>query len=409
MAAASPILMPKLGLTMTEGLVAEWRVRPGQAVRAGDVLFVVETEKIATEIEAQGEGRIESIAAEAGATVPVGAVVATWTGPPSGALEHEPVGRTAAPPPLAAEPGPRPNGRDRVLATPFARRLARQGGIDLTRLAGSGPRGRIKAADVEAAIARAKAPGARPAPATAPEARPISPAPASSVSGERRPATSFEKVVARRLTQAKQTIPHFYVLTEADVTRLAEMRQELNASGEAVRISLNHMILAAAGRALARMPETNRLWVEDDIVRLSGSDLGVAVDTPRGLVAPVLREAGSLSLDGVAARAAALVERARAGTLAAADFEGGALSVSNVGMFGASHLVPIINPGQSAILGVGAAKPVFRPDRAGAPALRQELGLVLSCDHRVWDGVTAARFLDLVKQLLERPLQLLRG
>jgi pyruvate dehydrogenase E2 component (dihydrolipoamide acetyltransferase) len=387
--------MPKLGLTMTEGLVAEWRVRPGDAVQAGDVLFVVETEKIATEVAAQAAGRIETISAKEGETIPVGGVVATWTGPAIGA---EPGVNQHSPVAAQAEAGPPPDpGEKRVIATPLARRLAKQAGLDLRLLRGSGPGGRIKAADIEAA-----------ARTSAREQKPKTPLSSPPEDIGRRSPSQFEKVIARRLVTAKQTIPHFYVLAEADVTRLLEVRQELNSVEGAVRISVNHFILAAAGRALARMPEFNTVWIDDEIIQLSETDIGVAVATPRGLLVPVLRRAGSLLLDDVAAQASILVERARAGTLQNSDLEGGALTISNVGMFGASHLVPIINPGQSAILGVGGIKPVFRPNQAGAPVLRQEIGVVLSCDHRVFDGVRAAQFLDLVTQGLENPLWLLR-
>jgi pyruvate dehydrogenase E2 component (dihydrolipoamide acetyltransferase) len=396
--AATPILMPKLGLTMTEGLLASWNIKPGDEVRPGDVLFVVETEKIATEVEAQAEGRIESLEVEPGRTVPVGAVVATWTGPAvaaAGESENTPNSDKKS----AGDEPQRPPSTGRIVATPLARRLARQRGIDLSRIRGSGPRGRIKAADVEAAPPfggwQARSPTSVPVPLTDRAER-------------RRPATQMEKIVARRLTTAKQTIPHFYVLAEADVTFLLRVREELNADGKAVRISVNHFVLAAVGRALAQMPEMNAVWQEEEVVTPAGPDVGIAVDTERGLMAPVLRDAGSLSLDTLSAAAATLVERARQGRLTPADLEGGAISVSNIGMHGASFLVPIVNPGQSAIVGVGAVKPVFRPTKAGAPELRQELGLVLSCDHRVFDGVRASLFLNRIIQFLQQPLSLFR-
>lgn len=387
--------MPKLGLTMTEGLLASWNVKPGDAVRPGDVLFVVETEKIATEVEAQAEGRIQSLEVEPGETVPVGAVVATWTGPAAAAgvaADGEAAGSTEK---ADAPGGPRSAGR--IVATPLARRLARQQRIDLARLRGSGPNGRIKAADVESALRSGAAEARQPASAR------------SAAAAGRRSATPMEKIVARRLVAAKQTIPHFYVLAEADVTFLLRVREELNAGGKATRISVNHFVVAAVGRALAEMPEMNTVWQDDEIVTPASTDVGIAIDTERGLIAPVLRDAGAMSLYALAAAAAALVERARQGRLAPADLEGGAISVSNVGMHGASHLVPIVNPGQSAILGVGAVKPVFRPNAAGAPELRQEMGLVLSCDHRVFDGVRAARFLDRITRFLEAPLSLFRA
>jgi len=404
----SAIVMPKLGLTMTEGLLASWRVGPGDDVQTGDVLFVVETEKIATEVAAQGPGRIERIVVSAGDVVPVGAVVATWTGE-GGADQPLP---EAGPAPSTDTPaaGPvdrevAPQGGGRIIATPLARRIAREGGIELSLLSGSGPRGRIKAADVTAALGRRGQVAAPAAPQTVNAAAPTSMPPG----GKRRPASAIEKVVARRLTAAKQEIPHFYVLAEADVTRLLSLREELNTAPDAPRISLTHFVVAAVGRALARMPEMNVVWTEDCVEELHATDVGVAVDTPRGLLVPMVRNVAALSIDATARTMSAAVEKTREGRLAAEDLAGGAISVSNVGMFGASHLVPIINPGQSSILGVAAVKPVFRPDASGAPALRQEAGLVLSCDHRVLDGVKAARFLDLVTKLLQQPLALLRA
>jgi pyruvate dehydrogenase E2 component (dihydrolipoamide acetyltransferase) len=398
MSAGAAIVMPKLGLTMTEGLLASWRVQPGDEVNPGDVLFVVETEKIATEVEAQGSGRIETIEVTEGSTAPVGAVVATWSGTTTASN-----GEAPSPSDTARSPGPELG--DRIVATPLARKLARGAGIDLSALRGSGPRGRIKARDVEAAMASPSA----AASSTRTETPPTRQIQAEGLPGTRRPATAIEKIVARRLSLAKQTIPHFYVQAEADVTRLLALRDELNAAGDAPRISLTHFVVAALARALTKSPEMNVLWADDDIVQLGGADIGIAVDTERGLLVPVLRGAHALPLDNIAAAATTLFARAREGRLDAADLEGGAISVSNVGMFGASYLTPIINPGQSAILGVAAIRPAFRPDAAGQPVLRQEMGLVLSCDHRVLDGVKGARFLDRVTTLLQQPLSLLRA
>ncbi len=373
----APILMPKLGLTMTEGTLSAWNVAPGDTVAAGDVLFVVETEKIATDVEAQAAGRIDSILVPAGEVVPVGTTVATL------ATEG-----------AAASAAIEPHGI-RVIATPLARRRAREAGIALSDIPGSGPRRRVKVADVESALAkRSSAPP---------------PSPAASPAATRRQPNAVERITARRLAEAKRTIPHFYVQAEADVTALLALRAELNALPGATRLSLTHFVVAAVGRALRSMPEANLVWADDAFLELAGIDVGVVVDTPRGLLVPVLRGAGAMTVGGIASGMDALVPRARAGHLEAEDLEGGAISVSNVGMFGASYLTPIVNPGQSAILGVAAVRPVFRPDAAGQPALRQELGLVLSCDHRVWNGVRGARFLDHVTRILSKPLALLRA
>jgi pyruvate dehydrogenase E2 component (dihydrolipoamide acetyltransferase) len=411
MSAASSIVMPKLGLTMTEGVVTSWRVRPGDQVRNGDVLFVVETDKIATEIEAHGDGRIETIEVAEGSTVPVGAVLATWTG--AGAAQHvspadsgsadgnggtivRAPAKPAVPPAIAGSPEV-----GRVIATPLARRMAKDARIALSSVNGSGPRGRIKARDVEEAIANASR---KPAPSAAIEQA----SRAASSAGTRRPATALEKTVARRMTQAKQTIPHFYVQAEADVSRLLKLREELNSVEGFARISVNHLVIAAVGRALAQMPEINVLWSDDELIQLTGSDVGFAVDTERGLFAPVIRGVNEMGIETLARAANELAEKAKGGGLTADELTGGAITVSNVGMYGASHLIPIINPGQSAILGVAAIKPVFRPDADDQPVLQREIGLVLACDHRALDGVKAARFLDAVSNHLKNPLLLLR-
>ncbi|HWT10680.1 MAG TPA: dihydrolipoamide acetyltransferase family protein, partial [Roseomonas sp.] len=375
--------MPKLGLTMTEGLLAEWRVQPGTRVAAGDILFVVETEKIATDIEAAGEGEILELLVPVGSTVAVGTPVARWTGAASSAAPapvEPPAAAPPAPPPLVAS-------GTRVLATPLARRLARERGIDIATITGTGPRGRIKAKDIPAA----------PAPAAA-----------APTTGTFIPLDRVRAASARRLTQAKQEMPHFYVGAAAEISRLLTLRDEWREIPGAPRLTVTHAVLAAMGRALLAMPDLNRVWEGEGWRRIATSDVGLAVDTPRGLFAPVLRDAGRLTLDALAERANALVDRARAGRLTPDELEGGAISLSNVGMFGARFLVPIVNPGQSMILGLGAMESLFRPDANGAPALRREVTLVLSADHRVLDGAAAAAFLARIVACLEKPLALLR-
>ena len=384
---ATPIVMPKLGLTMTEGTLTEWRVQPGDKVAKGDILFVVETEKIANEIEAPSGGRIETVDAAIGDVFEVGAVLATWQ-PDEGAINvtervsasqaqssPPPKGKAAAPAPSPAAPT-----SSRIVATPLARRLARERRIDLKALTGTGRNGRIHARDVEA----------RP------------------TTSRRRKATSVEAVIAKRLTQAKQTIPHFYAMAEVDVTAAQAFRAQLKKDNHPQSISLTHIIVAAAGRALLAMPEMDTVWDDGDIVTLGEGDVGIAVDTPRGLLVPVLTKAGSLTLNQIAAASKELVERARSGMLGNEDVSGGAITISNVGMHGGAMLFPIINPGQSAILGVAAPRGVFRPDSTGAPTLRQELNLVIAADHRVVDGVRVMKFLAALQDLLSNPAQFLR-
>lgn len=392
------LVMPKLGLTMTEGVLAEWRVQPGQPFRSGDVLVVVETDKIASEVEAESDGVLIETTIPAGETVAVGTPIARWS---SNGGSAEGVDGAPAPAPAPA----RGNG-DRILATPLARRRARDLGVDLAAVTGSGPRGRIKMADVAAAAQRSAA-AAQPPPVPA--------ATVSAPTGERSKPGTMQAAMARRLTAAKRDVPHFYLAAEAEVSELEALRERLNADTESglPRISMTHLVLAAVGRALAAMPEMDRVWDDGapggEILSLGRGDIGMAVDTPRGLVAPVLQGAAHLPLDRLAADAAALTRRARDGRLTEDDFQGGAITVSNAGMHNVTYMTSIITPGQSSILGVGSIRPVFRPGDTGAPVLKRELGLVLSADHRLFDGVTALAFLNRIIAGLERPLRLLRA
>ena len=437
--------MPKLGLTMEEGQLVEWRVAPGDRVGVGDILFVVETDKIESEIEASEAGVVESLLAEQGAVVAVGAAVATLEvedaevdaatadasrpAGPGPAAESAQAGRAADGPsarvPAPAEPAPDRSGA-RIVATPRARRLARDAGLDLAGLRGSGPRGRIVARDVSAAAAAggpARAPeaaepkpSAAPAPAPAPEdsARAADAPPSDSdTRGTHRPLTRLQRLTAQRLAESKREIPHFYIFAEADVTALLALRAERNAAGESdaagalPKLSVNHFLVAAMARALAQLPAFNAVWDDGRALDLAQVDVGIAVETDRGLVAPVLRDLAESGAHAIARAAGDLVERARARKLMPNELRGGATTVSNVGMFGATGLLPIVNPGQSSILGVGRNRAVFRPDARGQPELRQVLDLALSCDHRVIDGALAARFLQRVQAGLEDPNSLL--
>lgn len=407
MAALNDLVMPKLGLTMTEGLLVEWLVGPGSRVKPGDPLFVVENDKVASEITAEGAGEIHEILVEQGETIPVGTVVARWTGPGQGGSQSEgsktasdsvrpsPAAESAAGPAASFPPsGPR------VIASPMARRLAREQGVDLTQIRGSGPGGRIKAADVRAMQARATP--SEPATDSLKDRTPEG-------NEQQWPASSLIQAMARRMVEAKQRVPHFYLTAEAEVSELLSLRRRLNEEPGYPRLTVNHFILAAVAHALTRVPKQNRIWREGEIVEFGAVDLGMAVSTEKGLLAPVLRDLGRRSLDEIALLAAAMTGKARAGKVAADDMTGGAMTVSNAGMYGVTYMTPIINPPQSAILGVGKVRGVFRPDADGKPVLKQEMGLVLACDHRLHDGAGAARFLNQVIALLQNPQAVLRG
>jgi pyruvate dehydrogenase E2 component (dihydrolipoamide acetyltransferase) len=388
--------MPKLGLTMTEGMLAEWKVAPGDMVAVGDVIFVVETDKISNEIEAQHDGLIARLHAAPGEVLPVGAVVASLQVAGEGPdIEAHGIAAKEA----GDTPGRLPEGAAmRTIATPLARRLAASRGIDLAAVAGSGVRGRIVAQDVARAGAAVEDALALIAAAE----------PDAADTGTLREPSAYQRVAARRLTESKRDIPHFYVFAQADVTEMLALRAQLNADPGAKKLTVSHFLVAAMARAFVAIPPMNCVWAQGRLLDLDGADVGLAIEGPKGLVAPVLRNMGGLVLDEVAARVDDLVQRTRGGRLSPAELQGGAATISNVGMFGATALLPIVNPGQSSILGVGASQPVFRPDAAGRPVLRQVLDLALSCDHRVIDGALAARFLQVVCRHLETAPGLMR-
>lgn len=383
--AGAPIVMPKLGLTMAEGLIAEWKVAPGEAVSAGQVLFVVETDKISNEIEAPADGTILALLAEEGATVAVGAPVATWTGPGQG------TGGTEQPPaplsePVGAPPVAAPARGERRLSTPFARRLAQQAGIDLAGVGGSGARGRIKARDVQAAIDRRTTAPAVSAPA--PRGR------------------DLRALIAARVTRSKAEIPHFYLSADARFDALAALRREVNADPSSPgKLSVTAFLGAAVGRALALHPEANGVWRGDRVEPLDAIAIGIAVEAPGGVMAPVVPLGGGIH--DFASALDAAIERARQGRLGAADVGAAAIGISNVGMFAVRSLTPIIDPDQSFMLGVGAPRAAFRADENGAPVAVREVTLTLACDHRAIDGAAAARFLATIVELIEHPVRLL--
>lgn len=407
MSQVNDLIMPKLGLTMTEGTLASWEVKAGSRVSAGDLVFVVETDKIATDINAPGDGEVLEILVEQGETVPVGTPVARWTGEGSLVDITEAADVETSPAASAPEPTPKPqpqhapvtsvplapSGQTRIVASPYARRLARQQGLDLGTVKGSGPGGRIKAADVRAVMLSSDA-------LSEPDHQSVMEAP--------RKASSIQQAMARRMVAAKRDVPHFYLSTEVEVSRLVSLRRELNSTGLHRGLTLNDCILASVVRALEAIPSANRIWLENDLHDLSSIDVGLAVSTDQGLFAPVVKALDGLGLDAIARAGRTIVSRARAQKLVASDLVGGAITISNAGMYNVTHMTPIINPPQSAILGVGSIRDVFRPNDAGNPVLRREMGLTLACDHRVHDGVSGLALLNRIVSNLQAPLSLLR-
>ena len=430
------LLMPKLGLTMTEGSIADWMVGASQPFKTGQGLFVVETDKVANEIVAESDGTLLEIAVQVGEMVPVGTVIGFWDDAPAGTRAATPVASAAsataaasrvapassAPGSPARQDSPRPTAPAsstppsvaatagaRTIASPYARRLARERNVGLAQIVGSGPNGRIVARDVPAAAIPASAQSTQVAAplSSAPAAIARAAQPALGVDYDLITPTARQSTAARRLAQGKQETPHFYLALEADVSSLIALRKEINEADLGVRLTLNHFIVKAVIDSLRKHPELNRVWSDQGIIAYRRIDVGIAVDAPGGLLAPAVTDVGGITIRALAARLTNLAERARAGALTAADQGAPAITISNAGMHNVTYMTSISNPGQAMILGVGSIKGVFRPDDRDQPVLRQELGLVLSLDHRIMDGVSGLRFLNTIVHCLEHPAQLL--
>lgn len=400
------LVMPKLGLTMEEGRISAWMVAAGASFRAGEILVVVETDKIASEVEAASDGVLQEIVAQVDDVVPVGAPLAIWSSNGEVAPERPsandaiflaPDAARAANPPAKLETirdaATTPKPQLRVVATPLARREARERNVDLTTVRGSGPHGRIKQADVIGAASEKKI-------ETRDEASKLGSAGALPTT----PLSSWQKVAAERMVLSKTSIPHFYVSTEIDAGPLEAAIAALRAAAPERRVTATHLMLLAVGRALIAMPEANRIWDGGAYRTLGSADVGLAIATPAGLAAPVLENCAASVWD-ISARAGELVARARQERLAAHDFDRpAAITLSNAGMYDITQMISIIPPGQTSILGVGSIRSIFRPDGEGRPVPRREIVAALSCDHRVLDGAAAIRFLNIIKDILHNPM-----
>jgi pyruvate dehydrogenase E2 component (dihydrolipoamide acetyltransferase) len=421
--AVTKVVMPKLSEQMETGKVLKWLKKEGDRVQGGDILAEVETDKADVEMEAFGAGVLRKILAQAGDQVPVGTMIAVIAEPnddiasvvASAAPTAAPAAPAAAPAvPPAAPPAPATAGRgaaaataaplptsapqgERLRASPLARKIAAQAGVDLRVLQGSGPGGRIVRRDVEAA--------APIAPAASAEAAPIAPA-EPAVEYEDMALTPIRAAIARQMTLSKGPVPHFYVTSEVAMDRAWELREELNALDGQPKISLNDLVIRACGLALLRHPGVNASFQGEAIRIHHRAHIGVAVALEDGLITPVLRDAHGKSLTEIALAARDLAERARARKLRAHEISGATFSISNLGMFDVTEFSAIINPPEGAILAVGSVRRVPVVGESGVTVGRRLL-LTLSCDHRVMDGAMGARFLADVKRLLEEPLRLL--
>ncbi len=431
---ATNILMPALSPTMTEGTLARWLKKEGEAVRSGDVIAEIETDKATMEVEAVDEGVLGKILVTDGTqgvkvNAPIGVLVqpgetaSDAPAPPSAQAEPSAPAQAKAPEPPAparAQGGPRGNGQDagtRIFVSPLARRMALQGGIDLRGLTGSGPNGRIVKVDVEAALhgaapgAAAAQPAAPSTPATQPQPAPRAPAPAITAPHRLVPNSTVRKVIARRLSEAKQTIPHFYASIDIDIDALLKLRGELNGRSPkdgpgAFRLSVNDLLIKAAAVTLRRLPTVNATYTDDAIVLYDDVDISVAVSIPDGLITPIIRKADQKGLAAISNEMKALAERAKAGKLKPEEFQGGGFSISNMGMYGVSEFAAVINPPQAAILAVAAGqqRPVVKDGQIDIATM---MTCTLSVDHRAVDGALAAAWLSAFKSVVEDPLGLM--
>ncbi|WP_342628851.1 pyruvate dehydrogenase complex dihydrolipoamide acetyltransferase [Nguyenibacter vanlangensis] len=420
------ILMPALSPTMTEGKLARWLKKEGDAIQSGDVIAEIETDKATMEVEAVDEGTLGRILVTEGTegvkvNDPIAVLVAEGeavpeTAPASATPAAPAASAPAAPVPAAAPtPAPAPAAISpapagaRIFASPLARRIAAQKGIDLAGITGTGPNGRIVRRDVEAAPAIPAA-AAKPAPA-APSAPPAAPSAAGITAPHQAvPNSTMRKVIARRLTEAKSTIPHFYVAVDVELDALLDLRARLNAASpaegpDAFKLSVNDMLIKAAALTLRRVPKVNASYTEDATILYDDVDVSIAVSVPDGLITPILRNADRKSLREISAEARDLIARARAGKLKPQEFQGGSFSISNMGMFGVKEFSAIINPPQAAILAIAAGEK-RAVVKGGAVAVATVMTVTLSVDHRVVDGALAAEWVSAFRAIVESPLSL---
>ncbi|MEM1371896.1 MAG: pyruvate dehydrogenase complex dihydrolipoamide acetyltransferase [Pseudomonadota bacterium] len=425
---ATEILMPALSPTMEEGTLAKWLVKEGDTVASGDLLAEIETDKATMEFEAVDEGVIGKIlVAEGTEGVQVNTAIAMLLedgesaddlAAPASSAPAEP----AAPPEKPAEPtanhtpapAPVATSGERVFASPLARRIAAQKGLDLSQVKGSGPHGRIVKVDVEAADPAAQTSTPKPTTA-APAMMPAGPS-SDAVTAmyqdrayEEIALDGMRKTIAARLTEAKQTIPHFYLRREIRLDALLAFRSQLNKQLEArgVKLSVNDFIIKACALALQTVPDCNAVWAGDRVLKLKPSDVAVAVAIEGGLFTPVLRDAETKTLSTLSAEMKDLATRARDRKLAPQEYQGGSFAISNLGMFGIENFDAVINPPHGGILAVGAGtkKPVVEED--GSLGVATVMSVTLSVDHRVIDGALGAQLLDAIVQNLENPMGML--
>ena len=440
---ATKVIMPKLSPTMEEGQISRWLKKEGDKVSMGEPLAEIDTDKATMEMQALGNGVLRKILINEGQSAPLGQLIAVIgepdediaslvseapaqpqqteqkkeePAPPAPAPEQpQPQAKAAAAASSAPAPAPRAvdNGRQpqaagagdsgRMIVSPLAARMAAEAGIDLRSLQGSGPGGRIIKRDIEAAISQPKAAEAAPSYPRVVETTRFQQAGASAYRDEA--ASQIRQTIAKRLVTSLGPVPHFFLTTEIEMDRAAEMRKGINALDPDLKISINDIIIKVVAAALIQHPEVNASFQEKFVRYYEQADIGVAVAIEDGLITPVVRAANQKSLSQIAAEVRELAERARSKKLKPEEYTGATFSISNLGMFGIDEFTAVINPPEGAILAVGAmsAKPVVRENEI---VIRQMMRVTMSCDHRVIDGATGAKFLQTFKKILENPLYL---
>ncbi|HIY41607.1 MAG TPA: 2-oxo acid dehydrogenase subunit E2 [Candidatus Nocardiopsis merdipullorum] len=431
----SEIHMPRLSDTMEEGVISSWVKNVGDKVSAGDILVEIETDKAVMEYESYEDGYLVKQTASEGETVPIGEVIGilgdspdavpedTGAGAPpedkgEDKAEEKPEGKPeekAPEPAPAQEASPAPAAVDgpRPRTSPLARRLAKEYGLDITKIQGSGPKGRVVRADVESAAEKGEATREEVVPA-AEETRPAAaqaqtvPAYDDGRDSEELKTSNVRRVIARRLAESKQTVPHFYLRRTIDAEALKAFRAQINEqlSSTGVKVSFNDLIVKACATALKLHPAVNTSWVDDTLVQHHRINVGVAVAVEAGLVVPVLHDTDKATLSDIATDMRELAGKARDNKLKPQEMSGGTFSVSNLGMFGVDSFSAVINPPEAAILAIGAMRPEVVPVD-GEPAVRNRIALELSVDHRAVDGAVGAAFFKELAEILEEPMRII--
>ncbi len=409
------VTMPRLSDTMEEGTIASWLKKPGEKVDRGEVIAQIETDKATMDLTAFEAGTLQEILAPEGSTVAIGQPVARIgsgkaapagkASPPaegSPPAEAAPAPEKAAPPAEVATapspPGDRPASVDgKTRASPMARHIAAENDLNLSNIQGSGPQGRVIRADVEAALKSSTS------------ETPTRGADAATVADDERVTLSqMRRTIARRMAESTRTVPHFFLTVTVDATELVKLRKQIteDTADAGIKISFNDMVVKAAALAIRKVPDVNVSFAEDSLIRHQHIHIGVAVATERGLIVPVVRDVDQKSLGQISRETRDLAERANSGKLQPPDYTGGTFTISNLGMFGVEQFNAVINPPEAAILAVGAiAREPAEHD--GQIVLRDHMKLTLSVDHRALDGAMGARYLQALKQLLEKPMLLL--